>query len=151
MTNTPNPNGRAKLSNEKRDELCANNQCFICEQKGHLSRDCPKRKIIRPPGSPSAAISLNQLQHLSNTAQDQNILQLNHITHAIVDANINAQRDGPMGTNSLETIMCNAAGQSSRRNTARTIEAYPEHMNMFERNSSCPKDFKHVVPKAVII
>ncbi|KIJ35984.1 hypothetical protein M422DRAFT_261747 [Sphaerobolus stellatus SS14] len=34
------------LRPEERDILRANNQCFTCREKGHLSKDCPKKNTI---------------------------------------------------------------------------------------------------------
>ena len=78
-----------ELTQQKRDELRAKNQCFTCEQVGHLVKDCPKGSIVRPLGIRSAAIDIEEIQKVSNTASKQAMLELNIIDYAETTADIN--------------------------------------------------------------
>ena len=67
----------------------AKNQCFTCEQVGHLVKDCPKQSIVQLPGIRSAAIDIEEIQKISNTAREQVMLKLNIIDCAEITADIN--------------------------------------------------------------
>ncbi|KAG9001747.1 hypothetical protein FRB93_011952 [Tulasnella sp. JGI-2019a] len=55
--------GKGK-SKEKIAELRAANKCFVCEEVGHLSKDCPKRNTAAKPYIRSNAISFKELDEL---------------------------------------------------------------------------------------
>jgi Zinc knuckle len=40
-------------SEEKKAQLIANNQCFLCEQQGHRSNNCPKKNEFRSNPNPN--------------------------------------------------------------------------------------------------
>ena len=135
---------RPRLTPERMDELRANNQCFICTQRGHLSRDCPTRTTVqRPPGIQAATINFRQMQAIDNAATDEVELQVSVAN--ILENNSTAHMDS--------TLHCNSTTVGNRHihKGNSHINTYPQLMNMLERNASMPKDFLRIVPKAMII
>ena len=137
-------NGRPCMTPEKRDKLRANNQCFICHQKGHLSRDCPTRTTVsHPPGIQTATINLDTMQSVDDATNAQLALQISVATivgnhsHNTVDAQ----------------VQCNATSVKNHQMSKATshLKTYPQLMNTLERNASKPKDFNQIVPKAFIV
>jgi hypothetical protein len=64
------------MSSEQRDELRANNQCFLCEQRGHLAKDYPTCSTTQRPGIQAAPVDLHQLQSLDDNKHCQHQLQI---------------------------------------------------------------------------
>ncbi|KAF8509627.1 hypothetical protein JB92DRAFT_2729698, partial [Gautieria morchelliformis] len=81
--------GPPPMTLARRDELHANNQCYICEQGGHLARDCPRRKTIKPLEVQSAALHLHRL---AEQGREEISLQLNAIemSPGMAETEINA-------------------------------------------------------------
>ena len=125
------PSPRPRMTSDRKDELRANNQCFICEQSGHLARDCPRRSTIpHPPGIQAATADFKSMQAIADAANAQDVLQI-----------------------SMVELFSNVTSISDRRKGKEKMreETYPDYMNTLERNAAKPKDFDRVVPKAMIV
>lgn len=136
--------GRPRLTPEQMDELRANNQCFICTQRGHLSRDCPTQTTVqRPPGIQAATINFRQMQAIDNATNAEVELQVSVAN--IISNNSTTHMDKNIDRNTTSISNRHIHKGKSEMNT------YPQLMNMLERNASIPKDFMRIVPKAMII
>jgi len=63
-----------KLSKIERDELQAIGACFQCKQKGHLSRDCPKFRTLRPSTQiHAAAAEIGNIDSIAQKLDNQRV------------------------------------------------------------------------------
>ncbi|KAL5484854.1 hypothetical protein ACEPAI_7496 [Sanghuangporus weigelae] len=74
-----------KWSKEKLDEMRAKNQCFICEQIGHMVKDCPTKSTVKmepTPPNTSNAVTVNYaaLDKLRSMNRDEQYLDLQVVT-----------------------------------------------------------------------
>jgi len=72
-------NSAPQLSKTERDELRAIGACFQCKQKGHLSRDCPKFRTLRPSTHIHAAAA--EIGNINDIAKELDSRQIE--THLI--------------------------------------------------------------------
>ena len=68
---------RNPLSQQERDILRANNQCFTCKQTGHLSKDCPQRNSVKPPGIQASAATIVETARNLDSIDSIDILHAN--------------------------------------------------------------------------
>ncbi|KAK7025593.1 hypothetical protein VNI00_015886 [Paramarasmius palmivorus] len=84
-SSTPQPNKGKVLTEAKKNELVAQNRCFICEEPGHMARNCPQNNTVKsnrkgPPGLSSNALGFDvddlEMDPLGETTQ----MHLNFLT-----------------------------------------------------------------------
>jgi len=47
--NETKPKNTAIKSKDKLNELRSQNKCFICEESGHIARECKQKRLVKPP------------------------------------------------------------------------------------------------------
>ena len=154
-------NTRPHMTPNRRDELRVNNQCFICEQSGHLAKDCPKRTTVtRAPTIHAATVNFAKMQSIEDKARDLDALQIStlEIAHkSISDAHshTSVQIDDQLlarteSDTAMQCKMTTLVGNQKGKGKDPT-ETYPNYMTALEQNAAKPKDFTRIVPKAIIV
>ena len=65
----------ADLSEKEMAQLRAEGKCFLCKEPGHMSRNCPKRKLVtgsgsnKPPGVPSYSMEMSLIEDDDNSTE----------------------------------------------------------------------------------
>ncbi|PFH44964.1 hypothetical protein AMATHDRAFT_10341 [Amanita thiersii Skay4041] len=92
-----NQSGKRRLDRKKKEELKAANKWFVCEESGHMARNCPKQNTVsyrgnKPPGKSTFAgnIEAEEMEELPDSfteATEEILMSLNSL-HLISDRRI---------------------------------------------------------------
>lgn len=67
-------NLKIQMSQQRMNELKAEGRCFLCEEKGHISRDCPSTNILKPPAEISSNnVRFEVIEELENEINELSI------------------------------------------------------------------------------